>query len=121
VDPSLSFPPPPPLPPRGRTVATPDDAASHARNSNNNNKVHSSKPPTPPPKPNILFIMSDDHSAEAVSYRPKGRLAAFANLKNLDKLAKEGAVVEDMFVSLSLCSPSRASILTGVHAHGKSE
>jgi hypothetical protein len=65
--------------------------------------------------------MSDDHSAEAVGYRKHGRLAAFAHTAHLDKLALEGAAVEDMFVSLSLCSPSRASILTGVHAHGTLE
>jgi len=68
-------------------------------------------------RPNILFILSDDHSAEAVGFRPHGRLSRVAGTTNLDRLAREGAVIEDFFATLSLCSPSRASILTGLYAH----
>ena len=73
-------------------------------------------PPRPAQRPNILFIMSDDHSAEAVGYRtPFGaRLGRHAGTTHIDRLAREGAALEDFFVALSLCSPSRASILTGV-------
>lgn len=79
--------------------------------------------PPPPPvrhhqRPNILFVMSDDHSAEAVGFRgSKARLAKLAGTTSIDSLAAQGAFVEDFFVSLSLCSPSRATLLTGLHAH----
>jgi N-acetylglucosamine-6-sulfatase len=62
--------------------------------------------------------MSDDHSAEAVGFRgARARLSAHSGTTHIDRLAAEGAYVEDMFVALSLCSPSRASIMTGLHAH----
>ena len=69
------------------------------------------------PRPNILFIVSDDHSAEAVGFRAGARLGALAETTNLNLLAAQGAVIEDSFVVLSLCSPSRATILTGRYPH----
>jgi len=69
-----------------------------------------------PPRPNILFIMADDHAANAISCFGS-RLAKAAPTPNLDRLASEGARVERMFCTNSICVPSRASILTGLYGH----
>ncbi len=68
-------------------------------------------------RPNILFIIADDHSSEAVGYRKSSRFGALAETTHINRLAAEGAVIENSFVVLSLCSPSRATILTGVYPH----
>ena len=68
------------------------------------------------PKPNVLFIMSDDHAAHAISAYG-GRLAKIAPTPNLDRLAKEGALFENAFCTNSICSPSRACVLTGQYNH----
>ena len=61
---------------------------------------------------------SDDHSAETVGFRgKKARLGELANTSRLNLLASQGAVVENCFCALALCSPSRASILTGQYPH----
>ena len=67
-------------------------------------------------KPNILFIMSDDHAAHAISAYG-GRLAKVAPTPNLDRLAKEGALFKNAFCTNSICSPSRACVLTGQYNH----
>ncbi len=67
-------------------------------------------------RPNILFIMSDDHAAHAISAYG-GRLAKIAPTPNLDRLANEGAILRNAFCTNSICSPSRASILTGQYSH----
>lgn len=64
-------------------------------------------------QPNILLILTDDHRADALSC--KGH--PFLKTPNLDRLAEDGADFENAFVTTSLCSPSRASILTGLYAH----
>ena len=67
-------------------------------------------------KPNILFIMSDDHCARAIgAYR--GRLASLNPTPNIDRLAAEGMRFENAFCTNSICTPSRASILTGQYSH----
>ena len=58
-------------------------------------------------KPNILYIMSDDHAAHGISAYG-GRLAKIAPTPNLDRLAKEGALFKNAFCTNSICSPSRA-------------
>jgi N-acetylglucosamine-6-sulfatase len=65
-------------------------------------------------RPNFVFIMTDDQAADAVGY--KGRYS-WLETPNIDRLAAEGAVFENFFVSTSLCSPSRAAILTGAYGH----
>jgi N-acetylglucosamine-6-sulfatase len=69
-----------------------------------------------PPKraPNIVFILADDQAAKAM-----GTFGDFPFLKTpgMDRLAAEGATFANAFVTTSLCSPSRASILTGCYAH----
>ncbi|MBW4331796.1 sulfatase [Stakelama sp. CBK3Z-3] len=63
-------------------------------------------------RPNILFIMSDDHALQALSAygSPISRLAP---TPNLDRIAHNGALFENSFVTNSLCGPSRAAMLTG--------
>ncbi|MFP6859590.1 MAG: sulfatase [Roseibacillus sp.] len=64
-------------------------------------------------RPNILLILTDDHRWDAMS--SKGH--PFLKTPNLDRLAEEGVDFENAFVTTSLCSPSRASIITGLYAH----
>ena len=64
------------------------------------------------PKPNILFIMSDDHTTQAFGIYGS-RLASLKPTPNLDKLANEGMIFASVFCNNSICTPSRASIITG--------
>lgn len=66
-----------------------------------------------PMRPNILFIFTDDHAAHAISaYGSKVNTTP-----HMDRLAREGALFRNMFCGNSICSPSRATILTGKHSH----
>jgi len=67
-------------------------------------------------KPNILFIMTDDHALAAISAY-QGYLANVAPTPNIDRIANEGMRFNNMFCTNSICGPSRASILTGQYAH----
>ncbi len=68
-----------------------------------------------PAKPrNVIFILTDDHRYDAVGFL-KGQ--SFLETPNLDRLAREGANFSGACVTTALCSPSRATILTGVYAH----
>ncbi|NQU22702.1 MAG: sulfatase [Candidatus Nealsonbacteria bacterium] len=67
-------------------------------------------------KPNIVFIMADDHTSQAWGCYGS-RLAAFAKTPNIDRLAREGARLTNCFCTNSICVPSRASILTGQYSH----
>jgi len=67
-------------------------------------------------RPNILFIMSDDHTAQAWGIYG-GILEDYVHTPNIQKLAEEGCVLENCLVSNSICTPSRASILTGQYSH----
>jgi len=67
-------------------------------------------------RPNVIFIMSDDHTAQAVG--------AYATLlkdlnptPNLDKLANEGIVFDNAFCTNAICTPSRACVITGQYDH----
>ena len=64
-------------------------------------------------RPNIVFIMTDDHAAHAIS--------AYGSRVNqtphLDRLAREGALLTNVFATNSICTPSRAAILTGQYSH----
>jgi len=66
---------------------------------------------------NIIFILSDDHRYDFMSFMGK---PSFLETPNMDRMAKEGVHLQNAFVATSLCSPSRASILTGLltHKHG---
>lgn len=63
---------------------------------------------------NIIYILSDDHRYDFMGFTGK---VPGLKTPNLDKIALEGAHFENAFVSTALCSPSRASILTGQYAH----
>jgi arylsulfatase A-like enzyme len=64
-------------------------------------------------RPNIIFIMSDDHAAHAI-----GAYGSRVNQTlNIDRLAREGAILTSVFATNSICTPSRAAILTGQYAH----
>ena len=63
-------------------------------------------------KPNILFIMSDDHTTQAFGVYGS-RLATLNPTPNIDKLANEGIIFDNVYCNNSICTPSRASILTG--------
>lgn len=67
-------------------------------------------------KPNILFIMSDDHAAHAIGAY-QGRLAKLNPTPTLDQLAKEGILCTNVFCTNSICTPSRATIMTGQYSH----
>ena len=66
--------------------------------------------------PNILFIMSDDHTGQAWGIYG-GILEEYVHTPNIQRLAEEGCVLENCLVSNSICTPSRATILTGQYSH----
>lgn len=68
------------------------------------------------PRPNILFIMGDDHTSQAWGCY-EGRLSEFAHTPNIDRLAEQGARLRNVFVENSICAPSRATILTGQYSN----
>src|SRR5688572_9201734 len=63
---------------------------------------------------NIIFIISDDHRYDAMGFMRK---IPWLVTPGLDRLAAEGMHVKNAYVSTALCSPSRASVLTGMYAH----
>jgi len=65
------------------------------------------------PRPNILFMMSDDHASHAISSYG----SRINKTPNIDRLAKEGARLDNCFCTNSICTPSRAAILTGQYSH----
>src|SRR5262245_22907263 len=64
-------------------------------------------------RPNIIFIMSDDHAEQAI-----GAYGSRVNeTPNIDRIAREGMLFRNVFVTNSICTPSRATILTGQYSH----
>ena len=64
-------------------------------------------------RPNIIFIMSDDHSEAAISAYGSNLIST----PNIDRIANEGAKFNNSFVTNSICAPSRAFLLTGKYSH----
>ena len=64
-------------------------------------------------RPNIVFIMSDDHAYQAISAYDDRLI----NTPNIDRIANEGMLFTNACVTNSICAPSRATILTGKHTH----
>ena len=67
-------------------------------------------------RPNILYIMSDDHATTAIGAYG-GRLAVLNPTPRLDALAASGTLFENALVTNAICTPSRATILTGQYSH----
>ena len=65
------------------------------------------------PRPNVLVILTDDQRADAIGLGDSKHLQT----PNMDRLGKEGVYFRNFFCTTSLCSPSRASILSGLYAH----
>ncbi|NIS34992.1 MAG: sulfatase-like hydrolase/transferase, partial [Actinobacteria bacterium] len=73
------------------------------------------RPPRPAmtARPNVLVLIGDDHAAHAI-----GAYGSVVNeTPGIDRLAREGARLDACFCTNALCSPSRASILTGTYSH----
>ena len=64
-------------------------------------------------RPNIIFIMSDDHAQRAISAYTRELIST----PNIDRLAEEGVLFRNSFVTNSICAPSRAVMLTGKYSH----
>jgi len=64
-------------------------------------------------RPNVVVIMTDDQRWDCMSCEGH----PFLETPNMDRIAEEGARFANMFVTTSLCSPSRASFLSGLYAH----
>ncbi|MFT4235321.1 MAG: sulfatase [Microbacterium sp.] len=64
-------------------------------------------------RPNIVFVMSDDHAAHAISAYG----SRVNSTPNIDRLAEAGVRMDAVYCTNSVCSPSRASILTGTYSH----
>ncbi|HTI73111.1 MAG TPA: sulfatase [Candidatus Limnocylindria bacterium] len=67
----------------------------------------------PSQRPNILFIMSDDHAAHAISAYG----SVVNQTPNMDRIARDGMRFDRCFAVNSICTPSRATILTGKYSH----
>ncbi|MBS2213111.1 sulfatase [Carboxylicivirga mesophila] len=65
-------------------------------------------------QPNFLFVLVDDQPYDALGVNER---YPFLQTPNMDRLAKEGVLFENYFCTQSICSPSRASFLTGTYAH----
>jgi len=65
-------------------------------------------------RPNVVFILSDDHRYDYMGF--VGRVP-WLRTPTMDRMAREGAYIRNAFVTTSLSSPSRASILTGMYSH----
>jgi arylsulfatase A-like enzyme len=66
--------------------------------------------------PNIIYIMSDDHANAAIGAY-NSWLKPAVKTPNLDKLAKQGVLFKNSLVTNSICTPSRAAILTSQYSH----
>lgn len=67
-------------------------------------------------RPNIIFIMADDHATQAISAY-NHPISQLAPTPNIDRIANEGVIFRNNFCTNSICGPSRAVILTGKHSH----
>lgn len=81
-----------------------------------NNEQEKETEVTPKKRPNIIYIMADDHAEQAISAygHPISKLAP---TPNIDKIAQEGALFKNNFCTNSICGPSRAVVLTGKFSH----
>ena len=75
--------------------------------------------PVPAERPNIVFFLADDHAAHAISaYQEYLRYGVkLPKTPNLDRLASDGMLFVNSFVTNSICGPARATVLTGQYGH----
>src|SRR5581483_4125569 len=64
-------------------------------------------------RPNVVFVLTDDQRWDTISLSERSQVKT----PNIDRLGKEGLYFRNAFCTTSLCSPSRASILSGLYAH----
>jgi arylsulfatase A-like enzyme len=67
-------------------------------------------------RPNILYIMADDHAVEAIGAYST-HLKGYVDTPNIDALAEQGALFSNVHAVNALCAPSRATIITGLYSH----
>ncbi|NOT64110.1 MAG: sulfatase [Acidobacteria bacterium] len=67
-------------------------------------------------RPNILFIFTDDHATNGIGAYG-GRFASLNPTPTIDRLAREGVLLHHVFVTNSICTPSRATLMTGQYSH----
>lgn len=96
----------------GAFVAVPLFAAEPATNEK---PAAAEKTSAKPKRPNVVFILTDDQRADAIGCHEKPLLGL--KTPHIDRIAREGVRFRNMFCTTSLCSPSRASFLTGLYAH----
>ena len=77
---------------------------------------YSQNNPSEKKAPNIVFIFSDDHATNAISAYG-GLFTELAPTPNIDRIANEGALLENALCTNAICGPSRAAILTGTYSH----
>jgi len=68
-------------------------------------------------RPNIVIIYADDHAQHAISAYGSG----INKTPNIDALARDGMMFTQSFVANSICGPSRATLLTGLHSHANGQ
>jgi N-acetylglucosamine-6-sulfatase len=71
----------------------------------------------PPERPNIVFIMSDDHGKQAISCYGATAAPGVVSTPGIDRIAREGIRFDRASVTNAICGPSRAVMLTGKHSH----
>src|SRR3978361_1742846 len=64
-------------------------------------------------RPNVVFVLTDDQRWNTISLNPRSTVKT----PNIDRLGREGVYFRNAFCTTSLCSPSRASILSGLYGH----
>ena len=76
-------------------------------------QAHAQQAAQPQERPNVIFIFTDDHSANAISAYNKN----LTRTPNMDRMAEEGMVFDNCFATNSISTPSRATVLTGKYSH----
>ena len=82
--------------------------------------LHATQQNSTSEKPNILYILSDDHTAQAWGIYG-GILGDYIQNEHIRRLANEGCVLDNSFCTNSISVPSRAAILTGAYSHKNGE
>lgn len=90
------------------SCTSPDTSGDNEQQIKTLQKIEGQKPM------NVVFILSDDHRYDFMGFTGK---VPYLETPNMDFLAREGAWLKNAFVTTALCSPSRASILTGQYTH----